>query len=409
MLADEGRGVSRVAFRALTSRSFWLALGVVNVIAGVVIGLRPGQSQDLTTVTGWCRDWLINGVNPYPGPRFTTNYPPYALVLLSPLLLLPQGILKGCWSLASVALAVAAARLGLKAAPAGWQRLDGVRLSVGCFLAWESVRVSLEVGQFTLLVFVCGMAAVVYKGKVGRGILLGITMIKPQIGAAFLLWALLEGAVAAVLIAALPAAIGTIVFAARLHESLLGAVRVYGDVVRHELVAPAFRQGVLELRPLIRWVITPPAIADAIHLAIVVASLIAVVVAHRRMSPANRSLFLLPLTCLWALMSVYHPNYDQVLLWPAAVALWVWQADAQPKRFGLVAALQLMLVVDIHGLWWKWSGRPTVWPEQGALAFLQHIDRVLVVMLFVALVTISMRWRSTEAPVTLRQIAVPVA
>jgi hypothetical protein len=34
---------------------------------------------------------------------------------------------------------------------------------------------------------------------------------------------------------------------------------------------------------------------------------------------------------------------------------------------------------------------------------------VIVVMLFVALVTISMRWRSTEAPVTLRQIAVPVA
>ena len=44
---------------------------------------------------------------------------------------------------------------------------------------------------------------------------------KPQVGVAFLLWAILEGSLMSVVIAALPAVVGTLAFAARLGENPL--------------------------------------------------------------------------------------------------------------------------------------------------------------------------------------------
>ena len=411
MLKDGGQTFSRLALRALTSRPLWLALGVANLAAGVVIALRPVQSFDAGAVAQWCRDWLIHGVNPYPGSGLRANYPPYALVFLSPLALLPAGLLPAAWVIISVGLAILVGWLGLGAVSPGRSE-HGLHLPIGFFLAWESLRIGLGLGQFTLVALASGLAAVVYQGKIARAILLAIAMTKPQIGVAFVLWTILEGSVAAAVLAALPLVVATILFAARLGQSPLAISARYIDVLRQELAAPGFREGALELRPLIHALVTRPMIADTIHLGIAAGSLTLLVVAARRMSPAGRSLFLLPLTCVWTLMSVYHPAYDLVLLWPAAVAFSVLTMDVRPKVIGVgaLAALQLVLLVDIPGLWWKFNGRPALHFYEGAIAApLQHFDRLLVLGLFAALITLSMRWQPDDAAVTLPGNTVPVS
>jgi len=412
MLEHSGPRLARLTLSALTSRPLWLALGTVNVLAGVVIALRPTQSFDVDIVTAWCRDWLINGVNPYPGVEFRTNYPPYALVALSPLALLPHGLLKGTWAILSGGLGVAAGWLGLQTAKSARRGVSAIRLSIGCFLAWESLRIGLGLGQFTLLALASGLAAVVYRGTIGRGILLGLAMIKPQVGAAFLLWAILEGASASLLVAGASLVAGTLLFAARLAESPLQVVTLYAKVLGRELSGSDFRQGTLELRPLIRDLIGQPAVADTVHVAVVAGALILLIAVSRRMSLAGRTLFLLPLTCLWTLMSVYHATYDLVLLWPAAVATAVWLDDPRPQPIALatLAAVEGALLIDIPGLWWKLNGRPPVILHESAVGIaIHHFDRLLVLGIFVALVTVALRWQPADDRVTVPINAIAVS
>jgi hypothetical protein len=383
-----------LALKALSSGRLWLLVGIANLSAGVWIASRPPQSPDVWTVAHWCRDWLLNGVSPYPGSEFRTNYPPYALVLLSPLVSIPERILGLTWALVSAALAVAVGWLGLKATGITARDRQGLVVSIGFFLSWESLRVGLGLGQFTLVALTCGLGAVVSRGRVTRGVLLGLSMIKPQVGIAFLLWAMLEGAWTSVVISALPIVLGTIVFAARLGQGPLRVAAVYSDVFLHQVSGASFRQGTLELRPLIHDVVGRAAVADMIHAALVAGTLLFLVLAQRRMSAANRALFLLPLTCLWTLMSVYHAAYDLVLLWPATIALWSWQLRARAGA-GVIAALsvlQFALVIDIPGLWWKAAGRPRSPVFEGfGPAALQHFDRFLVVALFATIVALSIR------------------
>ena len=404
------QSVGADALRAAYSRRLWLLLGIANVTAGVLIALRVQQSPDVTTVTQWCRTW-IQGVNPYPGSMLRTNYPPYALALLSPLALVPPQLLKGLWAITSVGLAVAAGYLGLRITGANRLTAQTLRLPVGFFLAWESVRIGLGLGQFTLLAMVCGFGAVIYRGTIGRGMLLGLALLKPQIGAAFVLWALLEGSIVSVVWAIVPIVCGTLLFAARLGQHPLTVVGLYGSVLREELAVPAFRQGALELRPLIHDLIPQAAVADVLHLMIVIGSLAMLVVVSRRMSRPNRALFLLPLTCLWTLMSVYHPTYDLVMLWPAMTALSTWYSDtrAKPLAVGALLAIQLVLVVDVPGLWWKLNGRPFPVGDHGLLTTaILHFDRLLVSALFTTLVALSLRWQANRKPVALAN-AIPVS
>jgi glycosyl transferase family 87 len=385
------RGAGSVALTALRSRRLWFLVGITNLAAGVWIASH--RSPDVWTVTHWCRDWLINGVSPYPGVEFRTNYPPYALVLLSPLTIVPERVLGLTWGLISAALALTVGWLGLKVSRVT-TRDQAFVVSVGFFLSWESLRVGLGLGQFTLVALACGLAAVVSRERVARGVLLGLSMIKPQVGIAFLLWALLEGAWTSVVISALPIVLGTLVFAARLGQSPLSVAAAYSDVFRHQVSGIGFRQGTLELRPLIHDIVGRPAVADMVHAAFVAGTLVFLVFAHRRMSTPNRSLFLLPLTCVWTLMSVYHAAYDLVLLWPATIALWSWQLRTR-AGVGVIAALsvlQLALIVDIPGLWWKAAGRPASPVFEGfGPAALQHFDRFVVVALFATIGALSIR------------------
>jgi hypothetical protein len=371
--------VKRFTRTLLTSAPWWLALGIANVLVGVAIALRPIGSRDVGWLWIWTRIWL-QGTNPYHWP-IPADYPPWAVVLLSPLGMVPAGALPALWAAAGISLAIAVAWLGPKAAAV---ESPPVRLAIGIFLSWAAVRYGLGNGQFALLVVACGLAAVwlARRGSAWSGVLLGAAMVKPHLGIAFLAWAVVAARWRTIGIAAVSLAAATVAFGARLQESPLSVIVQYLRQVNREVRGEHALRGSVELRPLLESIIGDSPVAVAVHAAIVAAGFAAIVWTLSRQPPPGRERLALPLFCLWTLVSAFHNSYDLVLLWPVWVLLWE-RCQRRPHLIYSLAAVQAALVIGVPGLWWKVGG--------SAAGAGPHFDRVLVAGLLVYLVAVSSR------------------
>src|SRR4051812_44813792 len=94
--------------RSRAARIGLLVLGAaacVNIAAGVTIALRdPARASDLEVMYDWCRAWLFDGQSLYAAADASTDYPPNAIVLLSPLALVPPRWLVPLWAIVALAL-----------------------------------------------------------------------------------------------------------------------------------------------------------------------------------------------------------------------------------------------------------------------------------------------------------------
>lgn len=384
----------------LRRSALWWTLGVLNLGAGVFIATRSAQSQDLRSVVGWSRLWLAEGVAPYVDP--SSNYPPYALVFLSPLTSFPSAWLPGIWAAINLALTVVVGLLGLRWARRALSHPHGEVLPAALLLSWESLRIVFGNGQFTLLVVACGVGALLLAmsegitRRIGSGVLLGVAMIKPQIAIAFALWLVLGLHVVPLLAAAGTMLLGLSVYALRLGQTPLQSAQAYLAILGRELFGPAPRIGDLDLRELFRALLPAPA-ANVSHTVFVIATLVGIAVASRSMRPRERILVLLPLTTSWSLMSVYHNIYDLVMIWPSIAAVSVWQLSERGRalRVAALAALQGALVIDIPGLAWKLNGRGPLPSENLLQTLVAHFDRLLILAAFACTVSVWRRWAQT--------------
>src|SRR5712691_13390778 len=89
-------------------RLVWILLGVaaaLNLAAALALALgEPVRASDLFTIYGWCRSWLLGGANLYAGSEASTDYPPNAIVMLSPLVLLPWRWAVPVWTAVALVL-----------------------------------------------------------------------------------------------------------------------------------------------------------------------------------------------------------------------------------------------------------------------------------------------------------------
>src|SRR6185295_6793290 len=113
---------------------------------GVALAWRdPARASDLWTMYDWTRGWIAANLHHYTGGHDAVDYPPNAIVVLSPLGLLPQRLVLPVWIVLGVALAVAVPYLAIRCAlPRG--RLMALPLLLVC--CWTSTRTLL---QFTTL------------------------------------------------------------------------------------------------------------------------------------------------------------------------------------------------------------------------------------------------------------------
>jgi arabinofuranan 3-O-arabinosyltransferase len=365
----------------------WASLAALNLGAGVIVSSQPHRLLDLQTVQGWGRDWLLGRVNVYQSIETAVDYPPSAVVLLSPLGLLPPGVAHPLWILLNVGLVILAPYLAARF----YRPHDPFRvilLPVLMFLCWGGVR---TLSQFTMVALVFSMAALSVAGRrrIAAGAWLGLAMMKPQVAVPVLLWIACTRRWVVVCSSIALAVSLYAVFCAWSHADPVFVLTRYVSILARHHTGDAILEGLSELRPLIAQLVGDRSEVDAIAGSIALGLLAAICVAGMQEGSARRQIVFAapPLAALWSLMTFYHLTYGFVILLPVLMLLVLHDLEESRLRRALFWLLQLGMMFDIPGL----SRRAGLANTSVYANVLLHADRALMVTLFVGLVILA--WR----------------
>lgn len=346
-----------------TPRGDWFSTKAAALLAAVSGGvaiwlsLRPERLADLYRLIGWTSRWL-SGDSLYSGDS-DVDYPPWAIVVLSPLSLVPSSIVAPLWVACNVALLIFVARTLSRQTSLLTPSDDASRVALMFLLIAAGAMRTLN--QFTLLSLALAVAGSSGDTRL-RPVWLGLSLFKPQIGGVFWLHAVWKRQWRVAAVAAVVPLLLSIVYAWRAGvapSSLPGdyarALAVqYGDALTGQTELTIWLQGLL------------PGVPGAM-LAVGVALVIFATLA------ATQPLLGLSLA---SLLSVRHLSYDLVLLLP-----WL---SGQPRR--VVWGIALLMVADPSAL----AG---VWRADGW--FTLHADRLVLMLGWMG--AIWWTWRASVA------------
>jgi hypothetical protein len=379
-------------FVALNSRMLWLVPAALNMSAGVVLATHPNRWADLQTIRRWTGQWLFTGKDLYASASSGADYPPHAIVALSPLSLLPQSFAVPVWATLNIGMAALAGYLAAKFVRPRVSPGDAVYLTL-LFLCWSGTKTLL---QFSLLTLVFGLAAVVLAEKrpAWSGVCLGLSLMKPQIALPFLLWTVFRRRWASVAIAILVIAAGTGLFCLRASANPLNVAVRYAQILRLYFNGEIAMQGIAQLRPL--FVQLGAGAGIELATAAIVLPLFAMICVEglRKTNSPSRVMYMAPgLAGVWSLLTFYHLTYGFVVLLPIAAVLLLGEDDVPLKERRIVFwTMQLALMVDIPGAWRRFAGP---WFHTTILdALFANFDRFVMLFLFAAVVAVYRRHRA---------------
>jgi hypothetical protein len=370
----------------------WTIAAVLNLAAGVVIATHADRQSDFNTMRRWGQAWMTDGANVYLSDPALPDYPPNAIVLLSPLSALSGDAAVTLWVIINIVLAVAAGNLAIRIVePAA--SVFAATLPVLLFLCWGGFRTLL---QFSLLPCTLGLLAIVLAERrpVWSGVCLGLALMKPQVAAPFVLWALFERRARMLGIAAGIVLLGVALFCLRAHADPRTVVALYADVLRTYYLGDTDLAGLSDLRPLIAVFIQDLTIVDAVAATaclLLLAAVCALAVGERRRS--NRVIAAAPaLAGVWSLITFYNLTYGFVVLLPAA-ALLLFADDPRTRSLRRTGfwMMQAGLMVDVPAAWRR--AESVVGHHERVGAVLGHADRVLMLLLFACLALFIRRFR----------------
>ena len=366
---------------------------MLNLAAGVVVSSQTHRLYDLESMMRWGRYWLVEGVNVYePGRWGTVDYPPNAVVLLSPLGLLPLGLAHAIWMLSNLAMAIVtpyyAARFFRPHDP-----FRIIALPVLMFLCWGGMR---TLTQFTLVALACSVAAMVTADRrpMAAGAWLGLAMMKPQVALPIFLWSAFTRRWTIVLTSSAVVTALIAVFCARADAPPLGVAIRYVEILAVHHTGEAILAGISELRPLISQLVSDVSDVDAIASSIALGLLAGICVAGFQEGAVRKKVLYAapPLVACWSLMSFYHLTYGFVILLPVLMMLALNDAPRSRLRRTLFWVLQLGMMFDIPGL----SRHAGLAHTPLFTHVLAHADRALILLLFIGLVVLA--WREAPEP-----------
>jgi Glycosyltransferase family 87 len=368
----------------------WALMALLNLAAGVVVASWPERQQDLDTMRRWGHEWLAQGRNVYAIADEAPDYPPHAIVVLSPLAEASRPLAVRIWAAVNVALAILAPLLAVRIAKprATW---SDAAVATLVFLCWGGVRTLL---QFSLLALVLGLLAMVLADTrpVWAGVCLGVASIKPQVAIPFVLWALLTRR-ARLLGVAFGSVLGSFfLFCVRAHASPFDVMAHYLAVIKELYLGDARMIGLADLRQLVALTMWRGWLVDGVSAAIATMLLCVVGVVGLQEAQRRRAVaYGAPaLAGIWSVLTFYHLTYGFILLLPTAMLL-IFSTDSRPPllRHATFWVLQLGLMVDVPGLWRRLGGRLDAPILVSAVA--PHFDRLLLTIVFAAVVALYVR------------------
>lgn len=364
----------------------WRAILVIAAIANVAVGLalsfHGGREGDLFQVVQWAREWM-HGLDPYALADALVDYPPWALVVITPLAWVPSGVLTACWVAVNLTLVV-----WLVGMLARWSEPAGPsRVLLGALLACAASLRTLN--QFSLLSFTLAIAGAAAESRAIGGAVLGVSLFKPHIGGALALWIWLRGERGRVLVAIAVVLALTLVFSLRAGVDLVTLGREYAACLTRAYSDLASIPGHTDLRSAL------VAYAPSLDLGLALSAALVVILVAPLGLGAWRAGGRLPgddlevaaFCGVVSLLATRHLSYDLLLLLPLVVAWRVEpfggpfdfaQGRAKSLRFWILTALLVLEVPSIY--------RRVLAPAGfTALAFLTEIDRALCVVVWLVL------------------------
>jgi hypothetical protein len=369
------------------------AAACLNVGAGVALALRdPGRASDLQAMYDWCRGWLIDGQSLYNGPDASTDYPPLAIVLLSPIALVPAAWLVPIWTLLAVALTPWPPYLVLRSAGANL-RVPVVPILL--VLCWAATRTLL---QFTLLSMTlsCLALAIADAHWLAGGVALGLALFKPHIAGPIALWMLATGRIRPLLAAAAVGVVGWVLYDARIAEAPLATAVGYWHVLGSEYAGAAGLVGNTSIRGWTRVAVVDVAAGDMVWAALsslMLAALFGLAQRDRSRPVREGGLAVPAMFALWSLLVIYHNGNNLILMLPAFAFCWCrTDRTAFPASHWLpIALLQGALMFDVP-VRLSGAAHAHAWLR----VVIEQFDRgvVLTTLVWVA----ALWWRLTRTP-----------
>lgn len=368
----------------------WGLMAALNLVAALFIVFWPERQVDLDTIQRWSGNWLLRGDEIYASDWDYPDYPPHAIVLLSPLGLMSLEPAVRVWALINLALALVAPYLALRHIRPDISALEAA-LPVLMFVCWSGSRTLL---QFSLLALTFGLASAVLADRrpLWSGVCLGLALMKPQIAAPFLVWAVIARRWSAVSVALGVIVGGFGLYCARAAANPVDVIRNYASILQYLYTGEAIMLGLAQLRPLFQMAASTTSAVDAVSLAaavILLGMLGGVAWVERRLDDRSK-LAAPPMVALWSLLTFYHLTYGFLILLPlAAHLLFVESPGTRVFRRRLFWSLQLALMFDVPG----WSRRlvPLLCMPGWVDAVLSHFDRVLMLGLYAATAALALK------------------
>ena len=345
------------------------------------------------------KDWLA-GIQPAVGVA-AGLYPPFAFPLFAVLASVPQSLAVPVGVLANLASTIAVILLVTRISGREWSSRAILYLSA-FFVCWAPFRVTLRMGQNSLMIAVALLAALLARQKgmrVVSGIFLGLSLTKYSLTLPFFLYLVWKREWTIVGTACLLMALLTQVFALQLGISATDAVaNSFNLVSAVQAGAPSAFAGNTELKLLIYDLTGQNASLTAmLTIALGLAGLVAIgIVSHRLQRDEMLHYALLALFALW---SAYHRVYDSVFCIVPAVLLVHYYSSGRLVRFSRFWLCGLaILVVSIPGLLTERLGLTEAALRANPIGWLAlHSERLLVFGLFCALCWVG--WKSKPATV----------
>jgi len=368
----------------------------VNIGTGVTLSLRdPRRASDLWTMVEWCRDWLLRGRSLYTGADAFTDYPPNAVVLLSPLALVPDRWIVPLWTAGALALTPVLPWLVMRCASPGIRdrasfgdrRPAALIAATLLYLCWAAPRTLL---QFSLLSMTLACFAMVIADSrwMWSGLLLGLGLFKPHISGPIGLWMLITGRIRSLAVAIVIVALGVAVYDARVSENPLDTALGWLRVLGRAYGGPDGLVGHTSIRAWAYTAVNDPVRADTVWIALAAVLLLALcslALRDRSRALGDGGMAIPAMFGMWSLLALYHNGNNTILMLPAFAFLW-FRTDRwmSPSYWIAMAALQAALAFDVP------VRLSAVAPSLGwARVAIEQFDRVLVMA---TLMWVSVSW-----------------
>lgn len=365
----------------------------VNLAAGAALALRdPARASDLAIIYDWCGRWLAGGESLYTAAASVTDYPPNAIVMLSPLALVPWPWLVPLWTALALALAPVLAYLVVRSVWRGDPYVAAVPMLL--FLCWTSTRTLLQFSALSMTLAFLSLR-LVDAHRLASGIALGFALFKPHVAGPIALWMVVTGRARVAIVASAVVLAGWMVYDARIGENPLTTLDGYRHVLGTLHAGPDGLLGRTGLRGWTRILAADPRAADRWWIAVSALILAGAWWLARRdpRRPLEAGGLAVPsLFCLWSLLAFYHNTNNLIMMLPTFVFIWFLDDRmASPRRWVPIVLLQAALLFDVPT-----RLGPRMSQETWAKAAVDDFDRFLVLASFGY---VALRWYRLTRPV----------